>query len=196
MPSPALQAHQEQISPQRGPGTFTSLADPCPLPTSFLPTFCLLSLLRAKLCGRARRIQIAEAVIFVTPLPGSFLSCPLTFVKVKGILPRRLSACYLGWNQLPELHEEYFMQILRCALDGSSVTDPLPVPRGFIPPTSPDSPHASGVRTRLAADGVISEGGRKTSWIRQAAAPAAKKIPPLNVRAERGERRNKQEAPW
>lgn len=147
---------------------FTAPAEPCPWPASFLPTFCLFSRRRTKLCSRAKRIQIAEAVIFVTPLPGSFLSCPLTFVKVKGILPRRLSACYLGWNQLPELHEEYFMQILRCALDGSSVTDPLPVPRSFISPTTPDSPHASGVRAHLAADVVISEGeGKPAGFARQ-----------------------------
>jgi len=53
-------------------------------------------------------------------------------VKVKGILPRRLSDCYLGWNWLLELHEEYFMQILCCTSDGSSVTNPLLVLRGFI----------------------------------------------------------------
>lgn len=58
----------------------------------------------------------------MTLLPGSFLCCPLSFVKVKGILPQRLSDCYLGWNRLPDLHEEYFMQILRCISDGSSVT--------------------------------------------------------------------------
>lgn len=126
----------------------TFMAHTCPLPTGFLRCR-LLSLRRTPLCGTAKHIQIAEAVLFMTPLPASFLSRPLTFVKVKGILPRRLSACYLGWNQLPELHQEYFMQIPHCTSDGSSVTILRPATPAFtslipswvcVHPASPQPP--------------------------------------------------------
>lgn len=101
-------------------------------PDIFLPEFCSFSLGCSELCCRAESIQTAEAVIFMTSLLGSFLCCPLSFVKVKGILPQRLSDCYLGWNRLHELHKEYFMQILCCTSDSSSVSNLLLVFCGFI----------------------------------------------------------------
>ena len=133
--SPPLRDYQEPTSAKisfcKGLLQLSQKHAPGP-PDIFLPAFCLFSLCRPKLCRRAKCIQTAEAVIFMTPLPGSFLCCPLSFVKVKGILPRQLSDCYLGWNRLPELHKEYFMKILHCTSDGSSVTTLLLVPCAFL----------------------------------------------------------------
>lgn len=65
-------------------GTIPALPGAHPWPTTHLPLIISLFPLCPyfpKLCCGAKLIRSAEAVIFMTPLPGSFLCCPLSFCE-------------------------------------------------------------------------------------------------------------------